>query len=257
VGSRVLFLCYNLPLEIRLKEHVARLKLPADSVEVMSFETLGHWLCAKMKIRLTAPGSGASRPGFDAFFHDVLPKAMKQAVDTDGFVPPFDALVVDEAQDHDTDFAFDDGQKTPGWWAIYLRLLKQGFDSRIAIFHDSAQRTPWRPGIFNIDDLADALMSPVRVQLSEPVRYTGELLRYLRTLSSAATEQLISGIGGNRPALIGPEVEEYTAKSGADEKNILLRIVADWRTGACACRQRFSSCIPTERSRRHGRTPRT
>ncbi len=227
-GERVLMLCYNLPLEDRLAELIARHPAIGDgSVTVRSFETLGRDLSPATKQPFIRGATAEERKASDLhYFEQTLPAAMTAAVAQTGFEPPYDALVVDEAQDHNTTSA---AQPPPAWWNIYVALLKRGWEAPIAVFYDPAQRLPWRTGSFGILHLQNFLLTPVRVRLTRPLRYTRPILAYLETLRSAETEQLVGGIKNWDAAPIGPEVELHESASDVHDSNLITAIMARWR----------------------------
>jgi hypothetical protein len=141
--------------------------------------------------------------------------------------PRFAGLVVDEAQDHDTHLASTpEGWQGPGWWGVYWPLLSEGSRSRVGIFYDTAQRPAFRgDDAFSPVELEAALDRPVKVRLEQAVRYTTPILGFLRTLSSEATESLLSGFGGKNGTPDGPDVEVIAAtkESAIGEVERILR----------------------------------
>lgn len=227
-GERVLMLCYNLPLEDQLARLIARLP-PAGggSVAVRSFESLGKDLCPATKQPFLRDATAEERKASDLrYFDETLPAAMTAAVAQTGFEPLYDSLVVDEAQDLNTTSS---AHPAPAWWHIYVRLLKRGWEAPIAVFYDPAQRLPWRTGSFDILHLENFLLTPVRVRLTRPLRYTRPIVAYLETLQSAETEQLVSGIKNWDSAPIGPEVELHESASDVHDSNLITAIIARWR----------------------------
>ena len=81
----------------------------------------------------------------DLDFGEVVPSPMRDIVRDQQFAPRFDALVVDEAQDHDTCWPGSEIDNShSGWWEIYWKLLREGTNARMAIFYDRAQRPIFR-----------------------------------------------------------------------------------------------------------------
>lgn len=226
-GQRVLLLCYNLPLQDRLAAMVVRQRAAKGSVDVRSFEALGAELCPAEKQPFVKGGTAQQRKASDMkFFDETLPQAMSAAVSAPHYTPRYDALVVDEGQDHNTG---DSAIPPPAWWSIYLRLLDRGGEAPIAVFYDPAQRLPWRSGSFDVARLENFLVSPVKVRLTRPLRYTRNILRYLDSLVSPETRELIEGIKNWESAPVGPEIEESESSSDLHEANLITEIISRWQ----------------------------
>lgn len=207
-GLEVLFLCYNKALGNSLRHDVGAGSAksskgktpPKGSVHVHTWESLADLLSSSLP-----PGSLPPKPLADApreslldYYEGKLPEVMQEAVTSGSFAPLFDALVVDEAQDHNTD-----------WWGIYLELLREKGASRIGIYHDPAQRPTWRSGGFDLAEIARGLSQPVHFRLLETRRYTRPLFDYLRSLESEETRDLVEGLASDH-LLAGPGVLEET-----------------------------------------------
>jgi Type III restriction enzyme, res subunit len=141
-GLQVLFLCYNVALAEQLLALVKKRKLRNGEVIVRSWESLAREL-------LDAAGVGWDYPVIpterDLYFGEVVPSLMRDIVSGPLFEPRFDALVVDEAQDHDTCWpGSETDNSNSGWWEVYWKLLREGTDARMAIFYDQAQRPLFR-----------------------------------------------------------------------------------------------------------------
>lgn len=227
-GRLVLLLCYNLPLEQHLNAFIKKHPPKFGSVTVMCFENLAKMLFRTAGIPWEPPLEG--RADLEKFYSQTVPEIMWQAVNADGFQRSYDALVVDEAQDHDTDGS----QTSGGWWPIYFKLLIEGGDSRIAVYHDAAQRPSWRAGSFSEDTIANLLMNPVRVQLTKPVRYTRTIAEYLLSLDSPETNSLLHPSKALHQLPVGPAVSFHEAKSDLDLRNVVAKILKEWlESGQC------------------------
>jgi hypothetical protein len=90
------------------------------------------------------------------------------------FEARFDALVVDEAQDHDTSWPGLESDKTgSGWWEIYWKLLREQTDARMAIFCDADQRPLFRQRErFEAARVFEGLSQPAHVNLLFTLRYS-------------------------------------------------------------------------------------
>ena len=97
------------------------------------------------------------------------------------FEPRFDALVVDEAQDHDTSWPGSESDRTGSrWWEIYWKLLREQTDARMAIFYDADQRPLFRQKErFEATRVFERLSQPVRVNLLFTLRYSLPIFRFL------------------------------------------------------------------------------
>lgn len=229
-GRRVLFLVYNLLLAERLTKMAARLKLARGSVVVRSWEALLDEVIAVEGLRLEVPTD------FDAlkeYFQDELPEYVRIALAGGKSLPCYDALVVDEAQDHDT--AFDaQADEAAGWWSWYFALLKEGTEAPVALFYDKAQRPAFRGAAkFDVDHLRSVLGGAVHVKLEKALRYTQPIFEYLKQLRSEATKHLTDAIHAHAQLPVGPEVVQLScAKEGTREA--VEQIVQDWRNkGLC------------------------
>jgi hypothetical protein len=227
----VLFLCYNLALAHLLKEFVATAKARAKPkkgrVVVMSWEEMARSL-------LEEAGVGYDSPPEDLddrfeYFTETIPALLIDLVRSGEIRPRFSALVVDEAQDHDTTVAgMEEKDLGPGWWAVYWPLLHEGRATRTALYYDEAQRQAFREAnAFDPAELALALRNPVRIQLQAAVRYTAPIFQFLQTLRSKATEKLLAGFSGNGSLPDGPDVVVAVARPEAVVE-VVEEILQDW-----------------------------
>lgn len=139
-GRRTLLLCYNLALAAHLRAEASRL-VPADlPLTVLSWEELTGRLLALAGFSHEPPTGKEARL---EYYEITVPGYLLEILAASPPEPWFDALVVDEAQDHDTAFpAALRRPDLPGWWHFYLRLLPDG--APVAAFHDPAQRPSFR-----------------------------------------------------------------------------------------------------------------
>lgn len=216
-GKKVLLLGYNLALTDYLKEltdaAIRRQRVPVDGIVVRSWEELAKGLVEGAGLEYDLPSDAAVRTRFYTFD---LPDLMMQIARGSLYQPDFDALVVDEGQDHDTEVeGFQADWNGPGWWGIYWRLLKQGPESPVAVFYDPAQRPLFRKmESFAEESLYKSLGKvPVRLRLSKTVRYTRPVFEYLKTLQTEATAELLEGLNRRSPLSEGPAVEEIQINS--------------------------------------------
>jgi hypothetical protein len=185
--------------------------------------TVRTWedLCAEMGRRF-APGElpekpmqGAPNADFDRYY-SILHSALLAAVTADGFEAPYDALIVDEAQDHRND-----------WWEIYFSLLTGGRHSQMGIYYDPAQRPVFFSGEFSIARVAENLPGKAHLQLLETRRYTRPIFEYLSSLQSEETDRLIGGLRSSH-LLAGPEVIVKEAPNPEMAKSAAAALLKEW-----------------------------
>ena len=221
-GMNVLFLCYNKALGASLTQHVARLRIQG-SEDYVGKITVRTWeaLCEEMGRRF-APGElpekpqqGAPDTDFDQYYA-TLHSALLAAVTADGFRAPYDALIVDEAQDHRTE-----------WWEIYFALLTGGVNSQMGIYYDPAQRPAFFRGEFSISKVSESLPGKSHLQLLETRRYTRTIFDYLCSLQSEETDRLIGGLRSSY-LLAGPEVILKMAPNPDMAKSAAAALLKEW-----------------------------
>lgn len=230
-GNRVLFLSYNLALTALIRDLAAtakKRKRPAKGeIVVQSWEELAKGIFEKAGLPFEVPDD---RDEVFKFYSEVVPELMVEAVRSGVVEAEFDALVVDEGQDHDTGLEnAPEGFEGPGWWGIYWRLLREGSGSPIAVFCDPPQRPDYRGGSsFDIDVLRDGLTGrPVDVHLTRTVRYTGPVYRYLKSLECPATQSFVGGMVVRQILPEGPEVEILQSMA-ADTADQVTEVVKRW-----------------------------
>lgn len=227
-GQRVLFLAYNLLLAERLKRMVGRMKLKRGQVEVLSWEELLGRIISAEGLKLEIP---KEREALAAYFQKELPEYVAMALEGGQIESVYDALVVDEAQDHDTAL---DGADGLGWWDWYFALLREGAGAPVALFYDQAQRPDFRGAEkFNPEALRERLGGAVHVQLSKALRYTLPIFQYLKSLRANGTARLVDCIEAHEHLPTGMAVTE--SHSTAEEiKESVEVILADWKLkGLC------------------------
>lgn len=219
-GRRVLFLCYNLAFEEWLRAVCAK---TSANITVMSYQTLGEEVLGRPH-----PTNLVGREETTSYYDETLPRHLAQAVTAESWVAEFDALVVDEAQDHNTHPPID-GVENPGWWGLYFKLLKKGADSPMAIFHDDSQRLVLRSGGFDHAVLRDSLWQPVSLRLTHALRYTRQLVRFFATLDCPHTSGLLHDLRNPRtPLPEGPQPELFSDINEAQEGDVAARVIKRW-----------------------------
>ena len=214
-GRRVLFLCYNLEFERWLRAVCAR-RLPG--VSVFSFESLGVEF-------LGCPPPPDDPAARRTYFDEELPRCMADRVQAADFHAPFDAWIVDEAQDHDT--GPDAGGLGPGWWGVYARLIRGGWSAPIAVFADRRQRLALRPGAYDEDRLSSRMPGLVQVTLRRPLRYTRQLATFFSTLAGGLWPEMAEW--KTEPQLPeGPEPELFEVLSEQDESERVAEVLRRW-----------------------------
>lgn len=218
---RVLFLCYNLAFEEWLRAVCAKI---SANIDVMSYETLGRRVLGRPHPQKNPGG----RRETTAYFDEILPRELAGVVTAPDHVPEYDALIVDEAQDHNTSPRID-GVEDPGWWGIYFKLLKNGRDSPMAIFHDESQRLVLRSGGFDHAALRDSLWQTVSLRLTHALRYTRQLVRYFATLDCLHTADLLRDLKNPRTLLPeGPSPEFFPDTDEDREGEVAACVIKRW-----------------------------
>jgi len=205
-GLRVLLLCYNVALADQLSALVAKRKYRKEEVIVRSWESLAHELLDAAGVGWDEPVTPAER---ERYFGEVVPGLMREIVRDQQFEPRFDALVVDEAQDHDTSWPGLESDRTDcGWWEIYWKLLRERTDARMAIFYDQDQRPLFRQKErFVATRVFERLSQPAQVNLLFTLRYSLPIFRFLKTLQSEGTTGLVRNLRYRSTLPEGPDVE--------------------------------------------------
>ncbi len=118
-GTKVLLLCYNIALGRLLRDLVSRRRLERREIEVFHWEQLADHILDACGLGNEAPGPEASREEKVRYYDHELPGLLLACVEETEFADRLsrhDALVVDEAQDHDTAFAVGRTGEPRGRW---------------------------------------------------------------------------------------------------------------------------------------------
>jgi hypothetical protein len=225
-GECVLLLCYNLPLAEQLAQLIARNPPIRGSIEVMSWEALAAAILDSVGIPFTPPKDSKQRWHY---FTVEVPSLLLAISDENGIAAKFDALVVDEGQDHDTIFPDELSRPDlPGWWTFYFRLLRHGARANIAVFHDVGQRPRFRSiDGFSVRRLASSLSQPAFLKLPRTVRYTRPVFEYLNRVRPAEFYQVGAKLSPPTEFREGPGVEEYVEQKEETGTRV-AEIVARW-----------------------------
>ncbi|MGA7724343.1 MAG: hypothetical protein WCA95_03620 [Opitutaceae bacterium] len=218
-GGTVLLLCYNLPLADQLSLLVARRPPSRGSITVISWEALASKILGSAGIDHAPPGDLSKR---GAYYTLEVPGLLLAINDDDGIKPEYDALVVDEGQDHDTVFPGELFRPDlPGWWTFYLRLLHDGSAANVAVFYDEAQRPRFRSSEgFSVPRLAAALSQPAYLSLPRALRYTRSVFEYLVNVRELYPPGSVSKLQRPLEFREGPEVEEFTVPKDQTAKTV-------------------------------------
>lgn len=219
-GKKVLFLCYNKALGNDLAEDVGKMSIPASGgVTVHTWESLADWLAEKLpknRKKLIKPAEERD----NTYYEQTLPELMLDAATSAKVKPLFDALVVDEAQDHDS-----------GWWPLYLLLLHGGGKALVGLFYDQAQRPSFRSkdAGFDVDEVASHFSQPAHFTLHTTRRYTRPIFDYLLGLESKQTESLVAGLHDAEDLLAGPNVLHIADIASIEDGRVrLAEILSGW-----------------------------
>lgn len=238
-GREVLVVAYNLALSQRLRVLAGRIKLQRGRITVESSETLATGILKACDIVLEPPSDRAQA---QAYYDEQLPletlKALQEGGDKlRGVVACYDALIVDEAQDHDTSLGSSEGGADGdcGWWSIYTALLKEGWNAPITIFGDMAQRPPFRDASrFSLAEVRARLVRHTHVRLARALRYTRPVFDFLRSLEAEGTRELVAGLKSTVELMDGPDVLQR--QGGAEElPRMVEEVLEEWEaSGLCA-----------------------
>ncbi len=231
-GKAVLFLVYNIALTTQLRRLVGMRKLETGSITVMGWEELFLQL-ARAGGELAAPEGG-----FDAlkqFYEHTLPERVRTLLadpESRQEWPRFDAMVADEAQDHDTAWNATDGG---GWWDAYRVLLRDGGDAPVSIFYDPAQRPPFRnPDRFDSGSLASGWSQPAHVHLQPALRYTRPLWTFFHQHRHPVINPMLAALGRGDHLPEGPEPEIHTIDGDTTPLSRIEEIITRWsKEGLC------------------------
>ena len=238
--KNVLLLAYNLALVAQIKRLVAMRNAVGGTITVLGWEELFRELLTAAGAPMPVP-AGRSTEEVRRFFEIELPATvLRLSRDPSARAkwPRFDALIVDEAQDHDTSWAQELGpspSESGGWWDIYRMLLTDGGDAPASLFFDPSQRPPFRaPERFDPASLAAGWSQPALVRLHPAVRYTRPLWSFLRANRHEATGALIDALGKGDHLPEGPSPEVHTLHDPATARDLVEAILARWkRDGLC------------------------
>jgi hypothetical protein len=229
---QVLFLCYNVALADQLSALVAKRKCQKGQVTVRSWEKLARELLNAAGVGWDEPGSPAER---ELYFGEVVPSLMRETAREPHLESRFDALVVDEAQDHDTSWPGSESDKTDaGWLEVYWKLLKEKTNGPMAIFYDRDQRPIFRQKErFEIVRVFDRMSQPAHVNLLFILRYSLPIFRFLKTLQSEATSSQVNNLRYRTLPPEGPDVELYEVEPDRNALK-LQEVVTSWvKDGFC------------------------
>ncbi|KAF0093280.1 MAG: Uncharacterized protein E1N59_2972 [Puniceicoccaceae bacterium 5H] len=185
-SQRVLLLCYNKALHQTLSEVLRRLvrnhkiaKQAAQRIEVRSWESLVEEMYQQLEMPYRPPGDSA---GKIRYFGEEVPAALELALEEGRIAPRYDALVVDEAQDHSTQA----GTLHHGWWSLYLALLHSPEEAQLAAAYDVGQRPSyWSNGDFEEAQLLQLLgAGAIRLHCPAPRRYTRQIAAWLADVAA-------------------------------------------------------------------------
>lgn len=240
-GQRVLFLTYNKALTAQLRRLVELRRIDHGEVVVYGWEELFLKLCSLANIPQQVPQPGSPVDIIRSFYEIKLPRQVLEISRNPvlrSTWPIFDALVVDEGQDHDTSWHREiatQPSETCGWWHIYQLLLRDGTHAPAGIFYDSAQRPPFRAAErFDPSLLASAWSQPAHVKLQPAVRYTRPLWQFFRDHQSPATSAMIQALGSGDHLPEGPEPEIHPLPPDGNAVSLVETILSHWqKSGLC------------------------
>jgi hypothetical protein len=240
-GQKVLFLTYNKALTAQLRRIIALRQLDRGEVVVRGWEELFLELPKLAGAKMEPPSDVSNREANRVFYEIDLPRKVLE-LSRDPAVrsvwPTYDALVVDEGQDHDTGWhrkIAAQATESAGWWHIYQLLLRNGRESSAGIFYDSAQRPPFRAADrFDPAVLAAAWSQPAHVRLQPALRYTRPLWQFFHDHSSPVTAGMIEALGSGDQLPEGPDPEIHPLAAGTGASDLVESILLRWKnSGLC------------------------
>jgi len=234
-NCRVLLLTYNLKLAEMLGKAIAKLKLEFKVV-VKSYENLAGWMYVKCGEKMPDLDK-LDRAAKTQFFEGEVPKKLLEIATLISDEDKFDALVVDEGQDHNTTLLDASGTArggTCGWWEIYAPLIKGGQSGRVAIFYDANQRHCNREkSLFDAAQLRKCFAGLVQVRLRQTMRYTRNLRDFFCRQNFPGSAELLQDMRQETglPEGFDPVVSQAIK---SDEKNKAGQVIGDWcKNGQC------------------------
>ena len=240
-GMDVLFLVYNLALTTQLRRLVGMRRLQSGSITVMGWEELFLQLARSGGGGGNDASEGIAPPqgGAEAlreFYETTLPdrvRALLGEPSKRSAWPQYDALVADEAQDHDTVWHAQD--VGGGWWDVYRALLRDGGEAPASIFYDPAQRPPFRdPDRFRAADLRRGWSQPAHVRLQPALRYTRPLWTFFQQHRHPAINPMLEALGRGDHLPEGPEPEVLAAGDRAAALERIAALITRWmKEGLC------------------------
>jgi hypothetical protein len=192
-GREILFICYNLVLAEQLQYLVKRNPPTKGTVTVKSWQEIIMKILTSEGLIFKEPAEPEQR---QVYYQLEIPGYVREILQERPPERLYDALVVDEAQDHDTAFHAELTANTDqpngleaGWWSWYFALLKSPETAPVAIFLDPNQRPKFRdPELFNLDYLREFIGNHAHFRLTTVRRYTIKIDQYLRELPKAVTQ---------------------------------------------------------------------
>jgi hypothetical protein len=240
-GQKILFLTYNKALTAQLRRIIALRQLDRGEVVVRGWEELFLELPKLAGAKMEPPSDVSNREANRVFYEIDLPRKVLE-LSRDPAVrslwPAYDALVVDEGQDHDTSWHGEisaHATESGGWWHIYQLLLRNGRESSAGIFYDAAQRPPFRAADrFDPAVLAAAWSQPAHVRLQPALRYTRPIWQFFHYHSSPVTAGMIEALGSGDQLPEGPDPEIHPLAASTDASDLVESILLAWKnSGLC------------------------
>mgnify|MGYP001181865605 FL=1 len=222
----LLFLTYNRALCNFLKNYFSIVRglrpetFKKVSVDVLSWEELARQTLIDI-------GYEGELPDYHVKNQDPYIAAMRALLEAKGIQPRYHALVVDEAQDHNTEM---DGT-SHGWWDFYKKLVIDWDNAPIYVAGDESQRQYFVDrSLFSMASLKKWMGNDVhRLDCPAPLRYTQPIWSYLRTFSESGLEGSIdfTATSKTNDLPIGPDVIEPAVTTGMLDESV-SSIALEW-----------------------------
>ncbi len=242
-GKRVLFLVYNRAVTQVMRDDAKRSSFRLqEEIVVKNFEELAAYILGE-SVDAIQPPDNSTNEEVQKYYEENLPAQVIEAMGNASrlaSLTKYDALVVDEGQDHDTNLKEEIAHRYPhitcGWWSIYWQLLVNETESPMVIFYDTSQRPIFRRNTdFEPDKIKAFLSQPVYVNLSRTLRYTRPVYEFLMKLQGEGTMALVEALCDARELSEGPEVITQKAEGSAEELCKQLGVlIEEWEeSGLC------------------------
>lgn len=225
LGMKVLLIAYHEKAAQRLSGLVPKLGLLRGAIHVRTWAELLTEIAENGGKSLS---TDEKETGERVYYSEVLQRAAEESLREGKVKGIYDALVVVDAQDHDT-LADALPELNLGWWEFYFALLKDPDRAPVALFFDPSQRPHFRgKSNFEPKRLQNRLRDAVTVKLRKAVRFTLPVYQYLAKIDSLDENGSISLMEPHEDLPQGPEVTTLSVAEKKDVPSAVTKILEDW-----------------------------